>query len=176
MKMDLKNLDRICMAAGSIFVIACTVLLFTKGFENRRAVQREFRAHENVMNEIGSADARLKELKKALASRKAEAASLKGRVTESDDIGTFLKDLDVLIKKRKIALNTLQPQAPVREKTYVRIPIRVLVSGPYLSIQDMLRDLDSMERLIETEKINISKAGTEKFCRAEMVISIFQHL
>jgi Tfp pilus assembly protein PilO len=176
MTVELKKLDRLCMAIGLAVVIAFAVVLFTKGMETHRGIQRDLRAQDKILKELGSAEAELKALRRTLAERKAESAALKGRITETNEIGTFLKDLDVTIKKRKILLNMMQPQPLVREKTYVRRPIHLAVSGPFPDIQEMLRDLDSMERLIETEKISITKAGTDKVCQAEMVISIFQHL
>jgi Tfp pilus assembly protein PilO len=79
-----------------------------------------------------------------------------------------------LMHERKIVLTSMQPLPTVEEKHYTKIPIRLIFKGSFVNIYRLLHDLETMNRVVVTEKMVISRSSLADKCQVELIASVFQ--
>jgi Tfp pilus assembly protein PilO len=120
------------------------------------------------------AESNLQHLNKGLKAIKNASKAIKEQIPETVEIGKFLKQLDSFVKRRNIVLITLQPLPKQPEKYFAKIPIRLMFKGAFNDIYYLIHELETMQRLLVTEKITISKAGIGEQCRVDLTLNIFE--
>jgi len=78
------------------------------------------------------------------------------------------------MKKRKITLLSLQPQPKVEEELYAKIPVRLRFKGSFVDIYHFLYDLETMDRMLVAENMNITRNNLDEKCQAELTASVYQ--
>ena len=117
----------------------------------------------------------LHQLKETLDIRKDVYKGINERIPESADIGSFLKELNAIIKKNHIALTSIRPQPPIRGGQLVRIPVQLVCEGPFGSIYSLLRDLEGMKRVVLMDKMVISRSEATQECGLELIMNILEY-
>jgi Tfp pilus assembly protein PilO len=148
---------------------------------NRTIKQRWQLRQENeiitkALIELKSAEENFENLNTLLADTKTELEFLNKRIPVSVNIGEVLKEIDYLMKNRKIILLSLQPLPPVEEKLYTKIPIRLMFEGSFASIYHLLYDLETMNRMLVAENMSITRRNLDEKCQAEITASVYQRL
>ena len=174
MNLSVKNLDRICLLAVLIVTVSCGLWASKYSTKKRKQVLLENSLYSRMTNKINQADSALTQLRAMLNESQDRFKSLKARIPESGEIGKFLKQLDTRIKQRKITLITLQPLPVVKERFFTKIPIRLIFKGDFVDTYRLLYDLETMNRLLATEILTITKSGRHEPCRVELTINIFE--
>jgi Tfp pilus assembly protein PilO len=174
MRLSLKNLDRICLLTIIIVVGVCGFLVTKQGVKQKTQVRQENALYARGLENMNLAESNLQRLNSGLKAIKNELKAIREQVPETVEIGKFLKQIDSLVKRSNIVLITLQPLPKEQEKYFTKIPIRLMFKGAFSDIYHLLCELETMERLLVTEKITISKLGNSEQCRVDLTLNVFK--
>ena len=109
-----------------------------------------------------------------LAETKKELNYLNERIPESGRIGLLLKQIDSLMKQRKLALISLQPSPAQEEKIFIKNPVQITFKGNFVNIYYLIHDLERINRIVVMENITITKPANSDQCRVELLTSVFE--
>lgn len=172
--MNIKQLDITCLIIIVIVSITCVYLSVSHSIKRQKQLKIEKEILHKQLKEVNLAELNLQELKTVLDDTRSEINALNERIPKSGKIGVFLKQIDSLMKQRKIVLISLQPQLAVKGKIYTKNPIKVLFKGSFASIYHFLHDLETMNRILVMEEMMISKADEAKECMVDLTAVIFE--
>jgi Tfp pilus assembly protein PilO len=82
--------------------------------------------------------------------------------------------VNLLVKERNVNLLSLHPQAVVEEKHCNRIPIRLVFEGSFGSVYQLLYDLETMNRMVVMETMQMTRSNNAESCRVNMTASVFE--
>ena len=170
----MKNLDRICLFTIIIVVGMCGFWVAKQGVKQKTQIRQEKAQYARGVENLNLAASNLQRLHSGLETVKSESKAIKEQIPETVGIGKFLKQIDSLVKRRNIVLITLQPLPEEQEKYFTKIPIRLMFQGAFSDICHLLHELETMKRLLVTEKINISKSGIGGQCRVDLTLNVFK--
>ena len=174
MTINLKILDRICLA-GVIFVVSAMGYWgFHTHWEKKRTIKRESDLFSQGIRALNRAENNLKEYKTALDSTREQINALHQRIPKDAEIGGFIKQLDSFMKKNEIGLLSVNPMPVKKEKFYLKVPLRLSFKGSFGRVWRLLRDLDTMERTVVMENLVIRKSDTEDDCLVNLTANIFE--
>ena len=131
MPLSLKHLDRICIMIVVIISLSCGYVVARASMRQKREINLEKEQHTKKSNAMNLAETNLKHLNRTLEETKKNLESLNEKIPVSGSIGTFLKQLDVMMKEKNIALLSVQPQTGQSEMLFSRIPIRLVFRGSF---------------------------------------------
>ena len=174
MKISVKTLDRI----GILLIIA---LSFTCGYwviRNSVSKHKQLRQENDIvaksLNQLRSTEDNFKNINSLMIQTKKELEFLDRRIPKSVNIGEVLKEIDSFMKKRKVTLISMQPMASVEEKLYTKIPIKLMLKGSFINIYNLLYDFETMNRMLVTENMTISRTNFAEDCQAELTANVYQ--
>ena len=174
MKISVKTLDRI----GILLIIA---LSFTCGYwviKNSVSKHKQLRQENDIvaksLNQLRSTEDNFKNINSLMIQTKKELEFLDRRIPKSVNIGEVLKEIDSFMKKRKVKLISMQPMASVEEKLYTKIPIKLMLKGSFINIYNLLYDFETMNRMLVTENMTISRSNFAEDCQAELTANVYQ--
>ena len=174
MKISVKTLDRI----GILLIIA---LSFTCGYwvikdsvSKHKQIHQENDIVTKSLNQLRSTEDNFKNINSLMAQTKKELEFLDKRIPKSVNIGEVLKEIDSFMKKRKVTLISMQPMASVEEKLYTKIPIKLMLKGSFINIYNLLYDFETMNRMLVTENMTISRTNFAEDCQAELTANVYQ--
>ena len=174
MKISVKTLDRI----GILLIIA---LSFTCGYwviKNSVSKHKQLRQENDIvaksLNQLRSTEDNFKNINSLMIQTKKELEFLDRRIPKSVNIGEVLKEIDSFMKKRKVKLISMQPMASIEEKLYTKIPIKLMLKGSFINIYNLLYDFETMNRMLVTENITISRSNFAENCQAELTANVYQ--
>ena len=173
---NIKRLDQVCIALVIIVSLICGYWVMNRTIKQRWQLRQENEIISKTLIELKSAEENFENLNTLLADTKRELEFLDKRIPKSVNIGQVLKEIDYLMKDRKIILLSLQPLPPVEEKLYTKIPIRLMFEGSFASIYHLLYDLETMNRMLVTEDMSISRRNLDEKCHAVITASVYQRL
>jgi len=174
MGLSIKNLDRICLVIVIMVTIICGYLATGSTLKQRKIIRQENEMLAKKSADLNVTETNLQHLKTVLNATRTRLKTLNERIPESAKIGNFLKQIDLLIIKRKIDLIRLEPLATVEERLYTKIPVRMVLKGDFINVYRLLCDLETMNRMLIMEKIGVAKSGKKAECRVELKASVFE--
>jgi len=174
MTLSIKNLDRTCLAVLVTVSVICGYLAVSHVAGQKRQIRQENELLSQRLSDLNLADTNLQRLKEVLDATRTELESLNEQIPETAKMGEFLKKVDSLMKERKTALINLEPLPTVEEKLYTKNPVRLIFEGSFIKVYQALHDLETMNRKVVMEKINIAKSGKDQECRVDLTASIFE--
>jgi Tfp pilus assembly protein PilO len=174
MTLNIKTLDRICLVTVVVIFLVCGYWVVSGGIRQVREIRQEKNLLSNTLKNLALAETSLQQLDAAIAETRKQMKALNARIPDSAKVGEFLKQLDALMKERKVVLESFQSLPVVKEKLFTRIPIRLTCRGSFANIYHLLHDLETMNRLADVEKITITNPDSSPACRLEMTTRIFQ--
>jgi Tfp pilus assembly protein PilO len=174
MTLSIKTLDRIGLVTVVVVSLMCGYWLVGRGVRQLRELRQENDLLSGTLQDLVLAETNLQELDAAIAETRKQIQIFDELIPDSANVGEFLKQLDGLMKKRSVALETFEAQPNVKEKLFTRVPIRLISRGRFVDIYYMLHDLEAMNRLADVEKILITNPDADLACRLDMTTSIFQ--
>jgi Tfp pilus assembly protein PilO len=174
MKISVKTLDRI----GILLIIA---LSFTCGYwviKDSVSKHKQLRQENDIvsrsLNQLRSTEDNFKNINSLMIKTKKELEFLDRRIPRSVNIGEVLKEIDSFMKKRKVTLISMQPMVSVEEKLYTKIPIKLMLKGSFINIYNLLYDFETMNRMLVTENMTISRSNFAEDCQAELTANVYQ--
>jgi len=174
MGISIKNLDRICLVVVITVSMLVGYSVASIGIKQRNIIRQENELLAKGSADLNLTEANLQHLKTVLNATRTKLKALNKRIPESAEIGNFLKQIDLLIIKRKIGLIRIEPLATVEESLYTKIPIRMVLKGDFVNVYQLLYDLETMNRMLIMEEIVISKSEKKADCRADLTVSVFE--
>ena len=174
MFLSLKTLDRLCLVILILAMTGTGIWVASDMIAQEREIGLERELLSKKMQDLSVTEAGLQQLQAVLRSKKTEIAALNERVPESAQMGRFLKELGSLMKRRQVVLISLQPQPPVAEKLFMRNPVNLVCKGPFVNIYQLLVDLESMNRLLDEETLQIARNPEDRLCQVELVVNVFE--
>lgn len=173
MTLSMKKLDRMCLAIVVIISAVCGYWTVSYGNKQRRQIKQEEEIFSKRLKDLNLADTNLQRLKAVLDATRLELKTLNERIPEKANMGEFLKKVDSLMKEKQLVLIQLEPQSPVEYKLYTRIPIRLLFKGSFVNTYRLIYDLETINRKLVIEKINMTKSNADKECRVDVTAAVF---
>jgi Tfp pilus assembly protein PilO len=173
---NIHRFDQICISLVIIVSLICGYWVMNRTIKQRWQLRQENEIISKALLELKSAEENFENLNTLLADTKTELEFLNKRIPVSVNIGEVLKEIDYLMKNRKIILLSLQPLPPVEEKLYTKIPIRLMFEGSFASIYHLLYDLETMNRMLVAENMSITRRNLDEKCQAEITASVYQRL
>ena len=172
--MSIKKLDRICLFLVIIIAILIGYGVLQMGIKQQMAIREGKNLLLQQTNDLKLAEGNMQQLKAGLDTTRVNLQGLNERIPEKSEMGTLLKELDGLIKKRGVVLVTMQPQMQVKEKHYTKIPIHFVFRGSFFNIYRLLQDMESMQRLVVMEKVTIGTIAPLRDCQVDLTALIFE--
>ncbi len=174
MALGIKKLDRMCLIVVVIVSVICGSWVVSRGIKQQRQIRQENNLLSKRLNDLNLAETNLQRLKTVLDATRKELQALNERIPDSANIGEFLKQIDSLMKERRIVLIGLWPLPTVKERLYTRIPIRLTFKGSFINVYHLLHDLETMNRTLVMEKILITKSDIAQECQVDLVANVFE--
>jgi Tfp pilus assembly protein PilO len=162
-----------CLAIVVIISAVCGYWTVSYGNKQRRQIKQEEEIFSKRLQDLNLADTNLQRLKAVLDATRLELKTLNERIPEKANMGEFLKKVDSLMKEKQLVLIQLEPQSPVEYKLYTRIPIRLLFKGSFVNTYRLIYDLETINRKLVIEKINMTKSNADKECRVDVTAAVF---
>jgi Tfp pilus assembly protein PilO len=174
MALKIHTLDRVCLALIITVPLAFGYWTVNWTFKQHRLLRQENDLLAKKLKDLNLAETNLQHLKKVLDTARKELNILNERIPESAKIGEFLKHVNLLVKERNVNLISLHPQPIVEEKHCNRIPIRLVFEGPFGNVYQLLYDLETMNRMVVMETMQMTKSNQAQTCRVNMTASVFE--
>ncbi len=170
----MKNLDRFCLLIVIVISVTCGYLIVNHVNKQKRLILQEKNLISEKLKKLVLAETNLENLKKFLDDTKKELKVINDQIPETAKIGTFLGEIDSLMKKREELLINIEPLPPVIENHYKRIPIRMEFNGSFENTYKILHDFETMNRLLVMEEIKILRSSIDKHCTVDLTTSVFE--
>ncbi len=174
MNLGVKTVDRISLVLIISVSLACGYWVINQTIKKTKQVRQENEIIAKGIVELESAEVDFERFNILLLNTQKQLESLDKIVPEVVNIGEVLKEIDFLMKKRKITLLSLQPQPKVEEELYAKIPIRLMFKGFFVDIYHFLYDLETMDRMLVAEDMSITRNKLDDKCQAELTASVYQ--
>jgi len=175
MSLNLKNLDRLCLCLVVIICVICGYWVVKQGTRQRQQFRLQNDLLTRKLQDLNLAKINLQGLRVRLDTVEADLKILNEKVPQTAEIGLFLKNVDALMTSLNLVMINVQPFPAVREDLYSRIPIQLTFTGAFMDSYHLLWKLETMNRLLVMEKINISQSNIDEPCRVDLTANIFQH-
>ena len=173
MKFNVKIVDRTCLAVIILTVMFLGYLIVNKRIDLREKTSRDKAAYSGISNNLNNAQKDLEYLVSQRDRKRKILESVKKRIPDTPEVGIFLKTIDTLIRQRNISLESVNPQAPMDQGPYSRIPVQIILRGDFNKVYGLVYDLENMERLIVIDRLKVERSIKDKDCRAELITSIY---
>ena len=174
MSLSVRKLYRICLTIFVLAAIICGYAVVSWGFKQQKLIQQENAIFSKKIEDLNLAETNLQRLRSILDSTQNELKILNERIPDSTKIGEFLKQVNALMERKEVDLISIHPQAVVEEKNCNRIPIRLIFEGSFFKVYQILHELETMNRTVVMEKLQISKSIDTKHCHVDLTANIFQ--
>jgi Tfp pilus assembly protein PilO len=174
MALEIRTLDRLGAVVVALVLGLCVLYVLASGVRiHARLASQEAQLRQKRQSHA-EARAALHKVQAALTSADQGFAQLRDKIPESGHIGEFLERLDGLMKERQIALTRLEPQPAVRENIFLRTPVRFACSGASADLFRLVFDLETMDRVVTLESMQIRRASLKEPCEAEIQASLYE--
>jgi type IV pilus assembly protein PilO len=170
---SVKIVDRLSLAVVIVVLLLSGYWLFSRGLKEEGLFRSEKEQLTRQMDDKRRAEESIEKMRASIRTTADEVANINRQIPEEGDIGTFLKQLDGLVNKRGVALMSIQPQPAIKEKLCLKIPVRVSCRGSFVSLYNLLRDLDTMSRLVVVERMALGKPEESGYCQLDVTALVF---
>jgi Tfp pilus assembly protein PilO len=174
MTIDIKILDRVCLALVIIVSFACGYWVIKNTANKQAKLRQENEIVSKNLDELKSAEQNFANLNSLLEDTKKELELLDKRIPKSANIGEVLKEVNSFMKKREIVLLSMQPLPIIEQEIYSKISIRLMFKGSFANIYNLLYDFETMNRMLVTEKMSITRSNLDDSCQADLTASVYQ--
>ena len=174
MSLSVRTLDRICLTIIVLAAIICGYAVLSWGFKQKKLIRQENTILSKKLEDLNLAETNLQRLRSILDSTQNELKILNERIPDSTQIGEFLKQVNALMERKEVDLIGIHPEAIVEEKKCNRIPVRLIFEGSFVKVYQILHELETMNRTVVMEKLQITKSVNSKQCHVDLTANIFQ--
>ena len=173
MKFNIKTVDRVCLVVICLIAVSLGYWTLNNRMNDREKKNRDKAIYSGISNNLSNVQKDLEYLTSMRDKKKKILDLLKKRIPDTPEAGFFLKTIDKSIRDNNLELISVNPQTPMEEGPYSRIPVQIVLRGGFKKIYGLVHDLETMERLIVVEKLKVERTFKDKDCRAELTAAIF---
>jgi len=174
MNLNMRLIDTGCVILLIVAVLAGGVIVQNKYSHNYSLHQREIARSMALKNKLKLVTSTLEQLQSTHGKRENELKILNKKVPDSPNIGEFLRELHVRVKERKVTLIDFNHTPSHAFNNYKRIPVKIIVQGSFLNIYRLIHDLETMNRVVVFEQVEIQRDKEQTFCQAVLMVHVFQ--
>jgi Tfp pilus assembly protein PilO len=174
MSLSVKTLDRICLTIIVLAIVICGYAVVSWGFKQQKLIRQENAILSKKIEDLNLAETNLQRLRSVLDSTQNELKMLNERIPDSTQIGEFLKQVNALMERKEVDLISIHPETILEEKRCNRIPVRLIFEGSFIKVYQILHELETMNRTVVMEKMQITKSAASKLCHVDLTANIFQ--
>jgi Tfp pilus assembly protein PilO len=175
MTVSLKHMNRLCLTAVAAVTLLSASIFGISLAAKWRQVRVENELLSQQSNDLDRAENSLQQVVSLLNATRREVSILNERIPATADLGKFIKQLQARINAREIELLKLTPLPADENRRYVKVPIKLELSGSFVNIFQLLNDLETMRRMVRVEKLVIAKGELDTQCHAELTACVFEH-
>ncbi len=172
--LSIKNIDRICVVIILLIALGTGYLASNRIMKQKRLLHQENQLLSERIKDMNLAEVNLKQIRTVLDNARSELKALNERIPEKAEIGALIHQLDAKFRERKINLIGLMPQPPKKEKLYTKVPLRLTFKGTFNNIYQLLYDLETMNRLLVVEQINVTRGESGDESTVDLTASVFE--
>jgi type IV pilus assembly protein PilO len=144
------------LAAVLVFVTLVNFVLFVRPelatLENQAAQQRALDSQLQEKSEIAQ---NLNERRREMDVLQQKLDEALSELPEAADIDELLGQLNEIGRKSGLEISTVEPSAEEPAQIYVKIPIKMAVSGNYHEIAMFLQELANLRRIVNVNNIQL---------------------
>ncbi len=97
-----------------------------------------------------------------------------GRLSDPSQLPVLFGQISRLAKSSGAVTNRFEPQAPIKYKSFDRVPLALAITGTFAEIQNCLQGLESLPASIWVEDVKLNATGKDtEDMTCEMNIAIF---
>lgn len=96
-----------------------------------------------------------------LNERRGRIGDLRRILPDNPDIPGFMRNINMLAEASGLQINLIQPAEEVVEQHFVRVPVRLEVTGSYLSLARFFHSVSQLPRVINMENIALENPTEE---------------
>jgi Tfp pilus assembly protein PilO len=174
MNLDLKTLDRICLGAVVVIFLISGYWVMSRGVRQLRELGQQNKLLSGILKDLALPETNVQRLNAAISETRQKIKTLNERIPDSAEVGEFLKQLNTLMTQRAILLESFKPLPIVEEKSFTRIPIRLVCKGTFVNVYQLLCDLETMNRFADVEKAVLTSIDGGAECRFDLTTNIFE--
>lgn len=174
MNIDIEKLDKVCLITLLMVCITVGPWKILGNMNDIRQIRQKNQLLASTVKGLASAETSFQKLNVSITDKKKKIKQLQDSAPNSAEIGAFFQNLDTLVKKRKMTLESFKPLKKIEERRFNRIPIRLISRGDFKNIFYFIRDLETMNRFVELEKVLIARPENSQECKMDMTASIFE--
>jgi type IV pilus assembly protein PilO len=112
-----------------------------------------------------------------LTNRRDHAAELLRVLPDNADMPGFMRNINTLAESSGLTIGLIQPIEEQVEQHYVRVPVRLEVTGTYLALARFFRAVSQLPRVINMENISLetpTEENNEVRLRARVLATTFR--
>jgi Tfp pilus assembly protein PilO len=174
MNVDLRTLDRICLGTVIVIFLVSGYWVVSHGARQLRELGQQNKLLSGSLKDLALTETKVRRLNAAISETRQQIKVLNERIPDSAEVGEFLKQLNTLMTQRAIVLESFKPLPIVEEKSFTRIPIRLICKGTFVNVYELLCDLETMSRFADVEKAVLTTIDGGAECRFDLTTNIFE--
>ena len=127
----------------------------------QQSLVNEHRRTETLQGQINAARVDERQYNDDVAElnrRRTHARDLQRVLPDTADMPGFMRNINTLAEASGLAIRLIQPSDERTEHYFVRLPVRLEVSGTYLSLARFFRAVSQLPRVINMENITLEGA------------------
>lgn len=169
---DPERVDTIGRMTVILLVAAFAALVFQQAVRPLMAARRDLGAFRDAVEILADAEGSVDRLDREIRAVESEVAASRAMLPRTVNLDGFLDYVGKAAGKTDTRIERLTPKEPVGHKLYMELPVEVRITGPFLSVYDLLIELEHGSRLCRVDRMKL-ESDHEGKCRAEMTLSLF---
>jgi Tfp pilus assembly protein PilO len=134
--------------------------------------QRDMKSYTRAVRILSEAEAGVERLDAQVAEMSSMSTQVETLLPQTLNLDDFLMDMDALARKTGVRIETLAPEKLAERERYREMDLHVQVSGSFLSIYDLLLEIEEGKRLVEVRQITIQGDPALNRCVANMRLAL----
>ncbi|MFH1277602.1 MAG: type 4a pilus biogenesis protein PilO [Candidatus Eisenbacteria bacterium] len=172
MRHDPERVDAVGRVTVVLLVAVFAAVVFHQAVRPLMAARRDLGAFRDAVEILADAEGSVDRLDREIRSVETEIAESRALLPRTVNLDGFLEYVGKAAGETETRIEKLTPKVPVEHRLYMELPVEVRVTGPFLSVYDLLIELEHGSRLCRIDRMKI-ESDREGKCRAEMTLSLF---
>lgn len=162
---ETRRFGRLLHSAGAVVAALCGVIGFTYIYApTESSIMQRAASIEELNLSVQNAPAVRSEHEKLverLEDLQRSTATLKQRVPQDANAGTFLRDVSTTARNEELAISNFRPEKPVDREGFTEMEVTLTGKGSYKSICTFFDRLAGLSRLSKVQDLSVSTEETE---------------
>jgi Tfp pilus assembly protein PilO len=167
------TIDHIGRATLVIVLGAFLVVISHRAVRPLLGAQERVRSLTEAVNILASTEAGIEELSAEIEAVSNELAATKAMLPPTAKLDAFLEQLNQLAAESGVTIEQLRPGDVSSHPLYRDLTIDIRVSGSFADVYALLRRLETGDRLVRIDRLQITGAGRDDACVGQLSIALY---